>query len=593
MTFLQTYLRALGFLAQERAATLWLSLASAAIGLIQMLEPVLFGIVVDALSAGRPPWNAIGLWALLGVAGILASVAVAVLADRLAHRRRLAAMHATFEQALTLPISTHGDRGTGTIIRTIVAGADALFGTWLSFLREQCTAVVAIVVLTPVAFWMEWRLALLLTALALAYAIANVIAVRRTSGGQTHVERHHMDVSQRVGDALTNVAIVQSYTRLQAESRALRSVMDDLLSAQYPVLTWWGILTVLTRAASTVTMVAIFAYGAVLAGRGEVSVGDIVSFVGFAGLLIAKLDVLTSFVSRVLLQAPTMRSLFELMDDAPAAIDPPGAPALAVPHGEIRFEGVSLRYRTGADDNEAGPGGDGVFDLDFVVPAGATVALVGPTGAGKTTTVALLQRLRDPDAGQILIDGQRIDRVSLTSLRENIAVVFQDAGLFNRSILENIRVGRPDANQAAIENAASQAEATDFILRKPGGYTFVAGERGAALSGGERQRIAIARAILKDAPILVLDEATSALDTATEGAIKRALDRVRANRTTLIIAHRLSTVADADLILVLERGRIVERGRFDELVAQGGLFARLVREGSLTQPVKPNKNGGA
>jgi ATP-binding cassette subfamily B protein len=226
----------------------------------------------------------------------------------------------------------------------------------------------------------------------------------------------------------------------------------------------------------------------------------------------------------------------------------------------------------------------GVFDISFEAPAGKTVALVGPTGAGKTTTLALLQRLRSPNSGSISVDGHDIADVTLNSLRHNIAVVFQDAGLFNRSIAENIRVGRSEATDAEVEEAARLAEAHDFIAKKPGGYQFVIGERGASLSGGERQRIAIARAILKNAPILILDEATSALDVDTEARIKRALDRLRRDRTTLIIAHRLSTVANADTILVLDGGRTVERGTFGELVALQGLFAHLVSEGGFTVP---------
>jgi ATP-binding cassette subfamily B protein len=227
-----------------------------------------------------------------------------------------------------------------------------------------------------------------------------------------------------------------------------------------------------------------------------------------------------------------------------------------------------------------------VFDIDFEAKPGETVALVGHTGSGKTTTLALLQRLRDPQNGSITVDGEDIRGVKVSSLRSAIAIVFQDAGLFNRTIGENIRVGKPDATDAEVEHASRLAEAHEFIMQKPEGYGFLIGERGSTLSGGERQRIAIARAILKNAPILILDEATSALDVETEGRIKRALDALRKNRTTFIIAHRLSTVANADQILVLKQGRIVERGTFRELVAKGGVFAGMVAEGGFTEPVQ-------
>jgi ATP-binding cassette subfamily B protein len=343
------------------------------------------------------------------------------------------------------------------------------------------------------------------------------------------------------------------------------------------VLTWWGVLTVLTRAAGTISMVTVFALGAVLAARGEVTVGEIVSFISFAALLIAKLDHLSGFVMRVAQQLPAAAGLFALLDEAQAAEDRPGARDLGRVAGEVRYSGVAFSY----------PGSEqGVRDLDFAVAAGETVALVGPTGSGKTTTLGLLQRFRAADAGTITVDGVDIRDATLESLRGAIAVVFQDGGLFNRSIAENIRVGRPSASDAEVEQAARLAEAHDFILRKPGGYGFAIGEGGASLSGGERQRIAIARAILKDAPILILDEATSALDGETEGRIKRALDRLRAGRTTFVIAHRLSTVADADRILVLEGGRIVEQGRFAELAAADGLFSRLLAEGGFARPAE-------
>ncbi len=575
MTLVTVYKRALSLLSGERWLCAGLVLANAAVGLLQLAEPVFFGWIVDALATGKPTFGLIGLWALLGFFSILASVLVAISADRLAHRQRLAAMANAFEHAITLPLSYHADRGTGAIVRTILAGATSLFGTWLTVMREQIAAITAILFLAPVAFWMEWRLALLLLLLSIFYAFLNVLVIRRTSKGQAAVEQYHVDVSGRVGDVVGNITIVQGYSRLAAEADMMRQTMQRLLSEQYPVLTWWGVLTVLNRAAATVTMVAVFGLGSYLASKGEITVGEIVSFAAFASLLISKLDQLTSFVSRLFMETPTLATYFSLIDEQAVLKDAPGATNLVDVKGTIRFEDVSFRY---------GEGDQGVFDVNVEVPAGQTIAVVGPTGAGKTTLMALLQRLRDPEDGRILIDGRDIKSVTLHSLRQNFAVVFQDAGLFNRSIAENIAVGRPDAGDEAIREAAHLARAEAFISAKPGGMSFVAGERGASLSGGERQRIAIARAILRNAPILILDEATSALDTKTEAEIKAALDTLREGRTTLIIAHRLSTVANADLIVVMDKGRIVETGRYDQLVEQDGLFASLVKAGDFSVP---------
>jgi len=562
-------------LGAERGLALALAAASVAIGLVQLAEPVLFGRVIDSLSKGQQAFTYIALWALLGFFGIIAGAAVAVYADRFAHRRHLAAMAEAFERAMTLPAGYHAERGSGAVVRSILQGTDSLFWLWLGAMREQLTALVGIVLLVPTAISMDVRMAAILALLAIAYVVMNSVVIRKTRAGQANVERYNSAVFGRVGDVISNVTVVQSFTRLQAEADAMRGVMSDLLAAQYPVLTWWGVLTVLQRSAATITMVAVLATGAVLAGRGELSVGEIVAFVAFAGLLIGKLDQVTNFVVAIHRRAPTLRGYFELIDAAQDVEEKPDARPLPSVSGDVRYEDVTFRF----------PGTEqGVFNLSFGAAPGETVALVGATGSGKTTTLSLLQRLRAPDSGRILVDGHDIADVTLASLRGSIAVVFQEAGLFNRSIAENIAVGRPGASLAEIEEAARLAEAYDFIMRKPGGFGFVIGERGNALSGGERQRIAIARAILKNAPILILDEATSALDATTEARIKRALDRLREGRTTFIIAHRLSTVADADEILVFEQGRIVERGSFQGLASGSGPFARMVEEGGFTVP---------
>ena len=328
-----------------------------------------------------------------------------------------------------------------------------------------------------------------------------------------------------------------------------------------------AMLTVLSGAASTITLIAIFALGTWLHLHDRATVGEIVTFMGLATQLIGRVDQAIGFLNRLFFHAPRLAEFFAVLDTPSTVVEKSRAIAFNRVHGRVEFERVSLSY-----------GGDrpAVHDLSFVVEPGQTVALVGHSGAGKSTAVALLQRLRDPDAGSIRIDGVDLRDVTLDSLRANIGVVFQESMLFYRSIADNLRVGRPEASEAELLAAARLAEAHDFILRQPEGYNTLVGERGATLSGGERQRLAIARALLKDPPILILDEATSALDAATEARIQQALSNVMRGRTTFVIAHRLSTVRDADMILVFGAGRIVERGSFAELLARGGTFAYLV-----------------
>jgi ATP-binding cassette subfamily B protein len=333
------------------------------------------------------------------------------------------------------------------------------------------------------------------------------------------------------------------------------------------VLNWWALVTVLSGASSTLTLIAIFALGTWLHLHDRASVGEIVTFMGLATQLVGRIDQAVGFINRLFFHAPRLAEFFAALDTPSVIVEKPDAIAFDRVRGRVEFDRVSLCYES---DRPA------VRDLSFVVEPGQTVALVGRTGAGKSTAVALLQRLRDPIAGTVRIDGVDIKDVTLDSLRANIGVVFQESMLFCRSIADNLRVGRPEASEAEVLAAARLAEAHDFILRQPEGYNTLIGERGATLSGGERQRLAIARALLKDPPILVLDEATSALDAATEARIQEALKQVMRGRTTFVIAHRLSTVREADLILVFEDGRIVERGSFSGLLDQGGAFAHLV-----------------
>jgi ATP-binding cassette, subfamily B, beta-glucan exporter len=339
------------------------------------------------------------------------------------------------------------------------------------------------------------------------------------------------------------------------------------------VLSWWAVVAVLTRAATTLTMLAIFLAGVWLHLDGRASIGDIVMFMNFAGLLIGQLDKSVRFVNRVLMDAPRLREFFNVLDTESAVRERPGAVDPGRISGRVEFKNVSFSY-----DGKR----PAVADLSFTALPGETIAVVGGTGVGKSTVMALLDRVFDPQSGTVEIDGTDIRDMRLAALRHNIGLVFQEGLLFNRSIADNLLAGKPDATPAEMRDAAARAQALDFIERSPDGFDTPVGERGRALSGGERQRLSIARALLKDPPILILDEATSALDTATEAKVQEALDEVMRHRTTFVIAHRLSTVRNATRILVFEHGRIIETGTFDELVRIGGRFAALAKAQFMT-----------
>jgi ATP-binding cassette subfamily B protein len=395
------------------------------------------------------------------------------------------------------------------------------------------------------------------------------LIVRKTETLQSSVERHYSDLAERASDTLGNIALVQSFSRLEAEVAELRLVVERLLSAQMPVLSWWALANVLTRTATTLTVLAIIILGTFLTINGQATVGQMVTFMNFAGLIIARLEHSVSFIHEVVSEAPRLREFFKVWDTVPSIRDRRGAVDPGRLRGLVEFKHVSFSY----DGKRMA-----VEDLNLKAMPGETIALVGATGAGKSTAIALLHRAFDPQSGQIEIDGTDIRKFKLSALRRNIGVVFQEALLFNRSIAENLRVGKSDATKAEMRDAVVRAQALEFIERKFKGFEDSVGERGRSLSGGERQRLSIARALLKNPPILILDEATSALDSDTEAKVMRALDEVMKGRTTFVIAHRLSTVRKASRILVFDAGKIVETGIFDELIKAGGRFARLAQQ---------------
>jgi glucan exporter ATP-binding protein len=575
MSVLAVYFRVLSQLRAEKRLAATLVVANLAVATAQFAEPMLFGRIIDVLTkaqaaAQRLDWSdlapLLAAWAGFGLFSIAASVLVALHADRLAHRRRLAVMAAFFEHVLDLPSSFHSAAHSGRLLKVMLEGAGGMFGLWLSFFRENCASFVALFVLLPATLLVNWRLALPLIVLVATFGLLTSYVLRRTQELQSAVERHHSDLAEHASDALGNVAVVQSFTRIDSETRALRRIIDELLAAQIPVLSWWALAAVASRASATLTLLAIFLLGTWLHLQGLASIGEIVAFMSFATMLIGRLEQAVGFLNVLFLLAPKIGEFFAILDTRPDVADREGAREMGRLDGAVAFENVSFSY----DGRRMALRG-----VSFAARPGETIALVGATGSGKSTTLGLLHRVFDPSEGRVTIDGVDIRDMTLASLRRNIGVVFQEPMLFARSIEENLRVGKPDATEAEIARAVELAQARELVARQSDGLGTRIGERGRTLSGGERQRLSIARALIKDPPILIFDEATSALDATTERLLQKALEAATSGRTTFIIAHRLATVRHADRILVLEQGEIIESGSFDELVAQGGRFAAL------------------
>jgi glucan exporter ATP-binding protein len=586
MNIFRLYGRVLALLGPERRLAWSLAVANLALASAQFADPVLLGRIVDTLTnaqaSHRPPaWSQLGTllaaWGGFGLFSIICGTLIALYADRLSHRRRQIVLTGYFEHVLQLPLTYHGNTHSGRLMKVMLQGTDALWGLWLGFFRDHLASFVSLLVLLPISLFINWRLASLLIVLCIVFAGLTSLIVRKTQTLQSSVERHYSDLAERASDTLGNIALVQSFSRLDQEVAEFRQVVERLLAAQMPVLSWWALAVVLTRTATTLTVLSIIIVGTLLHIQGKATIGEMVTFMNFSGLIIIRLEQSVGFINRVVSDAPRLREFFQVWDTVPAIRDLPDAVDPGRLKGFVEFKNVSFSY-----DGER----MAAVDLNFKAMPGETIALVGTTGAGKSTAIALLHRAFDPQSGTIEIDGVDIRRFQLTALRRNIGVVFQEALLFNRSIADNLRVGKSDATEAEMREAARRAQALDFIDRKFKGFSDLVGERGRSLSGGERQRLSIARALLKDPPILILDEATSALDADTETKVMRALDEVMKDRTTFVIAHRLSTVRKASCILVFDAGRIIEAGTFDELVAAGGRFAALARaQFMVTEPI--------
>lgn len=553
-----------------------------AVSLMQSLEPLVLKYLFDSLAdggLGREVVIGVGGVVVLGLLRELAGGLSNLLSWRVRIRVQYDLLRVAVERLHSLPVSYHRGESVGGLMTKLDRGTSGLVTALSELLFNLFPSVLYLIFSLAVIFRLDWRLSLLVIFFAPLPALVGAWAARE----QTERERTLLDrwtrIYSRFNEVLAGIVTVKSFGMEAEEGRRFLEEVDRTNGVVLRGVARDTGTGALRNLVSLLARAAALGLGSILVIRGEATVGTLVAFLGYLGGLFGPVEGLTGVYQTLRRATVSLEAIGSILDEPETVADALDAVEPGELRGGVSFEGVHFGYR------------DGEFILDGIdleVRPGELIALVGPSGAGKSTLISLLQRLHDPVEGRILVDGVDLRDLRQQGLRRQIGVVLQDALLFNDTIATNIAYGRPDATRTEIEEAAKSANAHEFIMRLPAGYDTVVGERGGLLSGGERQRIAIARALLKDPPILILDEATSALDAESEALVQEALKRLVKGRTTFVIAHRLSTVVGADRILVLKGGRIVESGTHPELLSRGEYYASLVEKqmrGLILNPV--------
>jgi ATP-binding cassette, subfamily B, bacterial MsbA len=548
-------------------------IATAVSSLLGLVFPNVVGQLIDrALQQTKDTTNLdrlalglLGIFALQAVFSYLnTSLLVRVGQGVVADLRK-----ALFSHLMGLPVRFFENRKTGEITSRLTSDVGtvqtAVSNSLVQFISQAITLIGGVVII----FVTSWKLSLVMLSVVPLVILMASFAGRRLRKLATQVTDKLADANARAEEAIVGVRVVQAFTAEKVESGRYAEKIADSYQTAIQV----GNLRALyfgagISFATFASLALVIWFGGRLVIAGEMSVGGLVSFLFYTFFVAISIAQFTGLYATFQETLGATKRIFGLMDEQSEIKAENPSAKLGSVRGGVKFENVAFRYGDRGDN-------DVLKGVTLEAQPGQVVALVGPSGAGKSTVVALIPRYYDPTGGRILLDGQDIRQFEPTRLRRHIAIVPQETQLFSGTIGENIRYGKPEASDVELETAAKAANAHDFILGFPDGYQTIVGERGIKLSGGQRQRVAIARALLKNPEILILDEATSSLDSESESQVQEALERLMRGRTTFVIAHRLSTVRDADQIIVLENGAVAQQGTHLELLAKGGLYKEL------------------
>jgi ATP-binding cassette subfamily B protein len=571
-TAFQLTLRSLEFVRPYRRTLIAVTCLALFLAALSAIDPLVMKYLFDQLGAGTGLSKfslAIAALVILEItrAGLQAWLGV------LSWDVRLGVDYTVRERVMgklnSLPMSFHQEETIGATMNRINAGINGCVTAFCDTAFNLLPTLLYLVLSVAAMLRMEWHLAIAVIVFAPVPALIGAWAAPEQEQRERRLVERWNSIYGRFNEVLAGMMTVKGFAMEEEEKRRfLAGVREGNVVVRRGVRTdnYTGTLRSL---AATAARLAALALGGYVVYRGQMTLGTLVAFLGYIGGLFGPVQGLTNTYQTLRRATVSLEAIFNILDADDVVADSPGAADLRPLRGEVEFRTVSFGYQAGSSV---------LKNINLTVRAGETIALIGPSGSGKTTMATLLQRFYRVTEGAITIDGVDIRDMTQHSLRSQIGVVFQDAHLFNDTVRANIAYGRPDASQEEVEMAARAAQAHGFIADLPEGYDTIVRERGSRLSGGERQRIAIARALLKNPPILILDEATSALDVESEHLIQRALKALLHGRTAFVIAHRLSTVRNADRIVVIKDGEIAEAGNHNELLAQGGYYASLLNK---------------